>query len=133
MSSNFYFCSFNLWPILFLLPSYLDKKNMAFLKCKISWTTVAKIAMYFFQVAMMLIIIVAVFVVCHSIRSIVNIYETIQYIIHGELKGWPDWIQTLVHISHFSLVFNSSINILIYSCKDEKFFNVMLVTLGLSR
>ena len=50
-----------------------------------------------FQVAMMLIIIVVVFVVCHSIRSIVNSYEFIQYIIYGSLKDWPDWIATLVH------------------------------------
>ena len=50
-----------------------------------------------FQVAMMLIIIVVVFVVCHSIRSIVNSYEFIQYIMYGNLASWPDWIATLVH------------------------------------
>jgi len=76
---------------------------------------------------------VVVFVVCHSIRSIVNIYETIQYILYGSLSSWPAWIQTLTHVSHFSLVFNSSINILIYSAKDEKFRKVMLTTLGLTR
>ena len=46
---------------------------------------------------MMLIIIVVVFVVCHSIRSIVNSYEFIQYIMYGNLASWPDWIATLVH------------------------------------
>ena len=45
---------------------------------------------------------------------------------HGYLKEWPEWIQTLVHINHFALVVNSSINILIYACKDEKFLNVLL-------
>ena len=45
---------------------------------------------------------------------------------HGELKHWPNWIETLVHINHFALVVNSSINILIYACKDEKFLNVLL-------
>ena len=45
---------------------------------------------------------------------------------HGELKYWPNWIETLVHINHFALVVNSSINILIYACKDEKFLNVLL-------
>ena len=82
---------------------------------------------------MMLIFIVAVFVVCHSIRSIINTYECIQFVMYGKLQNWPDWIQTLVHVNHFALVVNSSINILIYCCKDEKFLNVMLVTLKLSR
>ena len=49
-----------------------------------------------------------------------------QMAMHGELKHWPNWIETLVHINHFALVVNSSINILIYACKDEKFLNVLL-------
>jgi hypothetical protein len=81
------------------------------------------------SVAMMLISIVAVFIICHSLRSVINTYECVQMALHGELKNWPDWIQTLVHFNHFALVVNSSINILIYACKDEKFLNVMLVTI----
>ena len=81
----------------------------------------------------MLIFIVVVFIICHSIRSIINTYECIQLAIHGKLLHWPEWIQTLVHINHFALVVNSSINILIYCAKDEKFRNVMLKTLGLTR
>lgn len=82
---------------------------------------------------MMLIFVVAVFVVCHSIRSIINGFECVQFAVYGKLEHWPHWIQMLVHVNHFALVVNSSINILIYSCKDEKFRNVMLVTLGLTR
>ena len=82
---------------------------------------------------MMLIFIVVVFIICHSIRSIINTYECIQLAIYGQLKHWPDWIQTLVHVNHFALVVNSSINILIYCVKDEKFRNVMWKTLGLTR
>ena len=33
----------------------------------------------------------------YSIRSIVNSYEFIQYIMYGNLASWPDWIATLVH------------------------------------
>ena len=82
---------------------------------------------------MMLIIIVAVFCVCHSIRSILNTYECIQFALYGKLQNWPGWIQMLVHVNHFALVVNSSINIFIYCWKDEKFLNVMLETLGISR
>ena len=81
------------------------------------------------KVAMMLIIIVVVFIICHSLRSIINTYECIQLVMHGELKHWPDWIQVLVHGNHFALVFNSSINILIYACKDDKFLDVLLITI----
>ncbi len=85
------------------------------------------------KVAMMLITIVVVFVICHSIRSIVNIYECIQMAVYGDLKYWPSWVQTLVNINHFALVVNSSINILIYACKDEKFLNVLLITIKYKR
>lgn len=81
------------------------------------------------KVAMMLIILVVVFIICHSLRSIINTYECIQLVMYGELKNWPDWIQVLVHGNHFALVFNSSINIMIYACKDDKFLNVLLITI----
>jgi len=80
---------------------------------------------------MMLIFIVVVFVICHSIRSIINTFEWVQIAMYGEVKNWPDWIEALVHINHFALVVNSSINILIYCCKDEKFLHIMLVMLHL--
>ena len=82
---------------------------------------------------MMLIFIVVVFVICHSIRSIINTYECVQFAIYGKLENWPGWIETLVHVNHFALVVNSSINFLVYCWKDEKFRNVMLETLGLQR
>ena len=81
----------------------------------------------------MLIFIVVVFIICHSIRSVINTYEFIQMYLYGKMKHWPSWIQTLVFLNHFALVVNSSINILIYTVKDEKFRNVMLKTLGLNR
>jgi hypothetical protein len=34
-----------------------------------------------------------------------------------------------VHINHFALVVNSSINIVIYCWRDEKFLDIMLVTM----
>ena len=59
--------------------------------------------------------VVVVFIICHSIRSVVNAFEFLQFYKHGEIKEWPDWVDALVHVNHFALVVNSSINILIYS------------------
>ena len=82
---------------------------------------------------MMLILIVVIFIVCHSIRSVVNTFECIQFSLYGDNTYWPAWINYLVQVSHLALVFNSSSSILIYCCKDEKFLNVVLSTIGLSR
>ncbi len=83
------------------------------------------------SVAMMLIVIVVVFIFCHSIRIFINIYECLQIVKYGKIDVWPNWIQFMVHINHLALVVNSSINLLIYSCKDDKFLRVLLVTVGL--
>ena len=53
--------------------------------------------------------------------------------LHGEAKEtWPAWCELLTFLSHFLLVFNSSINIVIYCWKDEKFRNNLFRLLGLS-
>ena len=73
---------------------------------------------YYFRrddsVAMMLILIVVIFIVCHSIRSVVNTYECVQFALYGDSYVWPTWIEYLVQCSHLALVINSSSNILIY-------------------
>ena len=52
--------------------------------------------------------------------------------LHGEAKEtWPAWCELLTFLSHFLLVFNSSINIVIYCWKDEKFRNNLFRLLGL--
>ena len=51
--------------------------------------------------------------------------------LHGEAKEtWPVWCELLTFLSHFLLVFNSSINIVIYCWKDEKFRIVLFRLLG---
>ena len=61
------------------------------------------------------IFIVFVFIVCHSIRWIPNIYELIQriYSEDGNIE-WPFWVDSITQISHFLTVFNSSVNFYIY-------------------
>ena len=58
------------------------------------------------SVAMMLITIVVVFIICHSLRSIINMYECYQMAMYGELKYWPPWIEMLVLLNHSALIVN---------------------------
>lgn len=61
------------------------------------------------------IFIVFVFIVCHSIRWIPNVYELIQRIESedGNIE-WPLWIESITQVSHFLTVLNSSVNFYIY-------------------
>jgi len=59
--------------------------------------------------------IVFVFIVCHSIKWIPNIYELLQ-VGSGEIV-WPSWIETVTHFSHLLTTFNSSVNFYIYFAK----------------
>ena len=70
------------------------------------------------------IVIVFVFIVCHSIKWIPNIYELIQRMEtkmeevkqqedENDVK-WPLWIESVTQISHFLTVLNSSVNFYIY-------------------
>lgn len=61
------------------------------------------------------LLIVAVFIVCHSIRWIPNIYELIQRLSHsGNVIAWPTWVENVTNVSHFITVLNSSVNFYIY-------------------
>ena len=53
--------------------------------------------------------IVLIFVLCHSFRWIPNFYE----LAHTGAKQ-PYWVDWFMHLSHFVLVFNSSVNFYIY-------------------
>merc|ERR1712141_581565 len=59
--------------------------------------------------------IVFVFIVCHSIKWIPNIYELMQ-VDYGAVE-WPYWVEIFVCISHLMVVFNSSVNFYIYFAK----------------
>ncbi|CAB4065556.1 unnamed protein product [Lepeophtheirus salmonis] len=69
----------------------------------------------------------------HKVAMMLLTIVCFQMALYGKLKDWPNWIKMLVNINHFALVVNSSINILIYCFKDEKFLNVLLQTIGIRR
>ncbi len=69
---------------------------------------------------------ILVFLVCHSPRLMLNIYElfTIRHAVLCQENGhdpFPAWSLLLMCFSHFLLILNSSINILIYSLLSSKF------------
>ena len=76
------------------------------------------------DVAGVLVGIILVFIVCHSFKFFVNIYE--MYIMHSGLdfdKSWNKTLDVFVSFSHLLVTVNSSINFIIYCYKDEKFRN----------
>ena len=60
--------------------------------------------------------IVLIFIICHSVRWIPNVYELVR-IVRGQKEDWPVWIESLTNISHFLTTLNSSANFYIYCFK----------------
>ena len=60
--------------------------------------------------------IVLIFILCHSVRWIPNVYELVR-IVRGQKEIWPTWIESLTHISHFLTTLNSSVNFYVYCFK----------------
>ena len=98
------------------------------------------------DVAGVLVGIILVFIVCHSFKFFVNIYEF--YIMHSgkrlltyypntwswaynpcvfigkDMKeSWTNTLDVFVSFSHLLATLNSSLNFIIYCYKDEKFRN----------
>ena len=65
--------------------------------------------------ALTLIAIVLIYIISNIPRHLLNFYESY----HSEMKSWPKWLHFLTSVSHLLLVFNSSVNFLIY--KINKF------------
>ena len=63
-----------------------------------------------------------VFILCHSVKWIPNIYE---YVYPCPFSVWPNWTKVITHFSHLALVFNSSVNFYIYLGKHWRtIFNI---------
>ena len=60
------------------------------------------------------VIMVAVFITCHSVRWVPNIYELIQRLTSKNDMHWPEWVEDLTNVSNFVTVLNSSVNFYIY-------------------
>jgi len=70
--------------------------------------------------------IVIVLVICHSPKTIINIYECYQMIVYGSLKYKPLWGRILIKVSHLLLCLSSAVNIVIYYYKDFQFRSALM-------
>lgn len=62
--------------------------------------------------------IVFVFILCHSVKWIPNLFELAR-LAWDDKREWPPWIESVTHISHFLMVLNSSVNFYIYCGKHK--------------
>ena len=65
--------------------------------------------------------IVFIFIVCHSVKWIPNLYELAR-LAREDKREWPPWVESVTHISHFLMVVNSSVNFYIYCIKHFNFW-----------
>ncbi|XP_023335794.1 FMRFamide receptor isoform X2 [Eurytemora carolleeae] len=65
--------------------------------------------------------VVVVLILCHTPKTIINMYESYQMLMWGSLKYTPLWGRLVIKLSHLLLTVSSAVNILIYSYKDLKF------------
>ncbi len=69
--------------------------------------------------------IVIVFILCHSVKWIPNLYE-LSRLTTKDAREWPPWVESVTHISHFLMTFNSSVNFYIYCAKHQRFARALL-------
>lgn len=85
------------------------------------------------KIAKILITIVLIFFVCSLPRVVINTYEVFHLLLWGDpLTDWPAWCDQVSAVSHLLLVINSSINILIYTARDDK-FRIILIKMFTSK
>ena len=54
-------------------------------------------------------------------KWIPNLYELAR-LAREDKREWPPWVESVTHISHFLMVFNSSVNFYIYCFKHFSFW-----------
>ena len=60
--------------------------------------------------------IVFVFILCHSVKWIPNLYELAR-LAREDKTAWPPWVESVTHVSHFLMTVNCSVNFYIYCFK----------------
>ena len=78
------------------------------------------------DLAMVLFSIVVLCILCHTLRFFLNFYEMIWIndilaCTYEGKDGFPRWSYIVQEFSRLLLVFNSSVNIVIYCCFNQKF------------
>ena len=81
--------------------------------------------------ATLFFIIILFFIVCHSGKFVLNLYEVYTIFADKDNLEWPLWAFVLTRVNHLLLVFNSSINFFIYCFRDAKFRSELILLLNL--
>ena len=65
--------------------------------------------------------IVFIFILCHSVKWIPNLYELSRLVSDDDdaKRAWPPWVESVTHISHFLMTLNSSVNFYVYCAKHR--------------
>ena len=74
------------------------------------------------RLAKVSLIIVFMFIICHSVRWVPNIYELL-WRMNKEKFVWNAWVESVTNISHFSVTLNSSVNFFIYCFTHYRVLN----------
>ena len=73
-----------------------------------------------------------VFIFCHGLKFIPNVYEIHQEIKHEDLAhNWPDWIEYISSTSHLLIALNASADVFIYFLKHRSAPSYVSVETGL--
>merc|ERR1712038_1816820 len=65
--------------------------------------------------------IVVVFILCHAVKWIPNIWELLTSVDDEILTESPSWLEYMTCLSHLLTTLNSSLNFYIYSLKQKEF------------
>ena len=60
-----------------------------------------------------------VFITCHSVKWIPNVWEIRQAGLEQKELDWPVWVEYVTYTSHFLTTLNGSTNIFIYFIKHK--------------
>ena len=77
------------------------------------------------RLAKVSLIIVFVFIVCHSARWIPNVYELYSRVTTDELI-WSTWVESVTNLSNFLVVLNSSVNFFIYCLTHKRLLRFII-------
>ena len=77
------------------------------------------------RLAKVSLIIVFVFILCHSARWIPNVYELYSRVTTNELV-WSTWVESVTNLSNFLVVLNSSVNFFIYCVTHKRLLRLII-------
>jgi len=76
------------------------------------------------------IAIAAVFILCHTVKWISNVWEYYMVLMYGKVTAWPNWVSYSISLSHLLITVNCSVNFFIYFIKHRQRKNSCNISQG---